>query len=181
MQLLHTKIPDAILIEVPKFDDHRGFLMETYHAKKFSDGGISVNFIQDNHASSQKNILRGLHYQWKFPQGKLVRCIQGEILDIAVDIRKSSPTFGQWVGEILSSENARQLYVPPGFAHGYVVYSDHAEVEYKCSELYHHEDDYGISWNDPEIAIDWGIENPILSDKDKSQPLLKDVREVLFK
>jgi dTDP-4-dehydrorhamnose 3,5-epimerase len=181
MEFVPTKIPDVILVKVPRFGDHRGFFMETYHAEKFGDGGIRAKFVQDNHASSQKNILRGLHYQLKFPQGKLVRCIQGEILDIAVDIRKSSPTFGQWVGEILSSENARQLYVPPGFAHGYVVYSDHAEVEYKCSELYHHEDDYGISWNDPEIAIDWGIENPILSDKDKSQPLLKDEREVLFK
>ena len=155
--------------------------METYHAEKFSAGGISATFIQDNHASSQKNILRGLHYQLKFPQGKLIRCIQGQILDICVDIRKSSPTFGQWVGEILSSENARQLYVPPGFAHGYVVRSDNAEVEYKCTELYHPEDDYGILWNDPAIGIDWGIKNPILSEKDKQQPLLKEVKDILFK
>jgi len=181
MQFIPTKIPDVILVEVTKFGDHRGFFMETYHAEKFSAGGISATFIQDNHASSQKNILRGLHYQLKFPQGKLIRCIQGEILDIAVDIRKSSPTFGQWVGEILSSENARQLYVPPGFAHGYVVRSDNAEVEYKCTELYHSEDDYGILWNDPAIGIDWGIENPILSEKDKQQPLLKDVKDILFK
>jgi len=181
MQFIPTKIPDVILVEVTKFGDHRGFFMETYHAEKFSAGGISATFIQDNHASSQKNILRGLHYQLKFPQGKLIRCIQGEILDIAVDIRKSSPTFGQWVGEILSSENARQLYVPPGFAHGYVVRSDNAEVEYKCTELYHPEDDYGILWNDPAIGIDWGIKNPILSEKDKQQPLLKDVKEILFK
>ena len=181
MQFLPTKIPDVILIEVPKFDDYRGFFMETYHAKKFSNGGITDKFIQDNHASSQKNILRGLHYQWKFPQGKLVRCIQGEILDIAVDIRRSSPTFGKWVGEVLSSENARQLYVPPGFAHGYVVRSEHAEVEYKCTELYHPEDDYGILWNDPEIAIEWEIENPILSEKDIKQPLLKQIKENLFK
>ena len=181
MQFIPTKIPDVILVEVTKFGDHRGFFMETYHAEKFSAGGISATFIQDNHASSQKNILRGLHYQLKFPQGKLIRCIQGEILDIAVDIRKSSPTFGQWVGEILSSENARQLYVPPGFAHGYVVRSDNAEVEYKCTELYHPEDDYGILWNDPAIGIDWGIENPILSEKDKQQPLLKDVKDILFK
>ena len=181
MQFIPTKIPDVILVEVTKFGDHRGFFMETYHAEKFSAGGISATFIQDNHASSQKNILRGLHYQLKFPQGKLIRCIQGEILDIAVDIRKSSRTFGQWVGEILSSENARQLYVPPGFAHGYVVRSDNAEVEYKCTELYHPEDDYGILWNDPAIGIDWGIENPILSEKDKQQPLLKDVKDILFK
>ena len=180
MQFIPTKITDVILVEVPKFGDHRGFFMETYHAKKFSAGGILATFIQDNHASSQKNILRGLHYQLKFPQGKLIRCIQGEILDIAVDIRKSSPTFGQWVGEILSSENARQLYVPPGFAHGYVVRSDNAEVEYKCTELYHPEDDYGILWNDPAIGIDWGIENPILSEKDKQQPLLKEVKGILF-
>ena len=181
MKFFPTEIPDIILVEVPKFGDYRGFFMETYHAEKFADGGMAAKFIQDNHALSQKNILRGLHYQLKFPQGKLVRCIQGEILDIAVDIRRSSPTFGKWVGEVLSSENARQLYVPPGFAHGYVVRSQHAEVEYKCTELYHPEDDYGILWNDPEIGIDWGIENPILSEKDKQQPLLKNVKERLFK
>jgi len=180
MQFLPTKIPDVILVEVPEFGDHRGFFMETYHAEKFGDGGISANFIQDNHALSQKNILRGLHYQLKFPQGKLIRCIQGEILDIVVDIRRSSPTFGQWVGGNLSSENARQLYVPSGFAHGYLVLSEHAEVEYKCTELYHPEDDYGILWNDPAIGIDWGIKNPILSEKDKQQPLLKEVKEKLF-
>jgi len=177
MQFLPTKIPDVILVEVPKFADHRGFFMETYHEQKFSDGGISAKFIQDNHASSQKDILRGLHYQLKYPQGKLVRCIQGEILDVAVDIRKSSPTFGQWIGEILSAKNAKQLYVPPGFAHGYVVRSEQAEVEYKCTELYHPEDEYGILWNDPEIAIEWGVENPILSEKDKQQPLLINVKD----
>ena len=181
MQFIPTKIPDVILVEVTKYGDHRGFFMETYHEQKFSEGGITPTFIQDNHASSQKDILRGLHYQLKYPQGKLIRCIQGEILDIAVDIRRSSSTFGQWVGEILSSENARQLYVPPGFAHGYVVRSERAEVEYKCTELYHPEDDYGILWNDPAIGIDWGIKNPILSEKDKQQPLLKDVKDILFK
>ena len=181
MQFLPTQIPDVILVEAPKFGDHRGFFMETYHVKKFNDGGIAVKFIQDNHVSSQKNILRGLHYQLKFPQGKLIRCIQGEILDIAVDIRKSSSTFGEWVGEILSSQNARQLYVPPGFAHGYVVRSELAEVEYKCTDIYHPEDDYGIRWNDPGIGIDWGVEHPILSGRDKQQPLLKDMKEKLFK
>ena len=181
MQFLPTKIPDVILVKVPKFDDYRGFFMETYHAKNFSDGGITGKFIQDNHTSSQKNILRGIHYQLKFPQGKLVRCIQGEILDVAVDIRKSSSTFGQWVGEILSDENAKQLYVPPGFAHGYVVRSEYAEVEYKCTEFYHPEDEYGILWNDPEIAIEWEIENPILSEKDIKQPLLKEIKDKLFK
>ena len=181
MQFIPTKIPDVILVEVTKFGDHRGFFMETYHAEKFSAAGISATFIQDNHASSQKNILRGLHYQLKFPQGKLIRCIQGEILDIVVDIRRSSSTFGEWVGEILSSENAKQLYVPPGFAHGYVVRSEQAEVEYKCTELYHPEDEYGILWNDPEIDIEWGIESPILSEKDKQQPLLKNMKDKLFK
>jgi dTDP-4-dehydrorhamnose 3,5-epimerase len=181
MLFSRTKIPEVILMEIPKFDDDRGFFMETYHAKKFSDAGIKINFIQDNHSYSKKNILRGLHYQLKFPQGKLVRCTQGEILDVAVDIRTSSPTFGEWVGEILSSANAKQLYVPPGFAHGYVVRSEHAEVEYKCTELYHPEDDYGIAWNDPDIGIDWKIENPILSKKDKEQPLLRNVKEKLYK
>ena len=117
----------------------------------------------------------------KFPQGKLVRCIQGEILDVAVDIRKSSATFGEWVGEILSAENAKQLYVPPGFAHGYIVRSENAEVEYKCTDIYHPEDDYGILWNDPEIGIEWSAKYPILSEKDKHQPLLKDIKEKLFK
>lgn len=181
MQFSRTKIREVILIEIPKFDDDRGFFMETYHAKKFNDAGIKINFIQDNHSYSKKNILRGLHYQLKFPQGKLVRCTQGEILDVAVDIRTSSPTFGEWVGEILSSANAKQLYVPPGFAHGYVVLSEHAEVEYKCTELYHPEDEYGIAWNDPDIGIDWKIENPILSKKDKEQPLLRNVKEKLYK
>ena len=181
MQFSPTKIPDVILVEVPKFGDHRGFFMETYHAEKFADAGITTKFIQDNHASSQKDILRGLHYQLEFPQGKFIRCIQGEILDVAVDIRRSSPTFGHWVAEILSSENARQLYIPSGFAHGYLVLSEQAEVEYKCTELYHPEDEYGILWNDPAIGIDWGIKNPILSEKDKQQPLLKEVKEKLFK
>ena len=181
MRFLPTKISDVILIKIPKFGDYRGTFMETYHNKKFSEGGISAEFVQDNYASSQKNTLRGLHYQLKFPQGKLIRCFQGEILDIAVDIRRSSSTFGQWVGEILSSENARQLYAPPGFAHGYLVHSEHAEVEYKCTDIYHPEDDYGILWNDPEIGIEWGVEHPILSGKDKQQPLLKDVKEKLFK
>jgi dTDP-4-dehydrorhamnose 3,5-epimerase len=181
MRFSPTKIPDVILIEVPRFDDYRGVFMETYHAKKFSDAGITANFIQENHATSKKHILRGMHYQLKFPQGKLVRCIQGEILDISVDIRKSSSTFGQWVGEILSAENAKQFYVAPGFAHGYVVRSEHAEVEYKCTEFYHPEDEYGILWNDPEIAIEWEIENPILSEKDIKQPLLKEIKEKLFK
>ena len=182
MKFLPSKIPEVILIEVPRFGDHRGFFMEIYHAEKFSDAGISVHFVQDNHASSsQKNIIRGLHYQLEYPQGKLIRCIQGEILDVAVDIRKSSSTFGKWVGEILSSENAKQMYIPPGFAHGYMVRSEHAEIEYKCTEIYHPEDEYGIFWNDPEINIDWGIQNPILSDKDMKQPLLKDIKEDIFK
>ena len=181
MQFLPTQIPDVILVKIPKFSDNRGIFMETYHEKKFRDGGITAKFIQDNYASSQKNILRGLHYQLKFPQGKLVRCVQGKILDIAVDIRVSSPTFGQWVGEVLSSENTRQLYVPSGFAHGYVVCSESADVEYKCTELYHPEDDHGILWSDPEIGIDWVVKNPILSTKDREQPLLKDVKEKLYK
>lgn len=181
MKFLPTKIPEVILIEVPKFGDHRGFFMETYHVEKFAGGGITAKFVQDSQASSKKNTLRGLHYQLNFPQGKLVRCIQGEILDIAVDIRKSSPTFGKWVGETLSSENSRQLYVPPGFAHGYVVHSEHAEVAYKCTELYHPEDEYGILWDDPHIAIEWGVENPIISEKDINQPLFKKIKKNLFK
>lgn len=181
MKFLKRQIPDVILIEATKFKDNRGFFTEMYHQKKFSDEGISLKFVQDNYACSRKNTLRGLHYQYKFPQGKLVRCLNGEILDIAVDIRLSSSTYGDWVGEVLSSENMRQLYIPPGFAHGYLVLSDWAEVEYKCTELYHPEDNFGIIWNDPQIDIDWGVINPILSDKDKKNPFLKDIGEELFK
>lgn len=168
-------IPEVVLI-VPKiFEDDRGFFVETYKYSEFAANGIPKRFVQDNHSKSSRGVLRGLHYQ-KNPkaQGKLVRCINGEVFDVAVDIRKGSPTFGKWVGEILSSENKRMLYIPAGFAHGFLVLSETAELFYKSTEEYSPENDRGILWNDPEIGINWGIQNPIVSDKDKKQPLLKD-------
>lgn len=178
MKIIHTKIDDVLIFESTPYIDKRGYFMEVYHQFKFKEFGIDDIFIQDNYATSQKGTIRGLHYQYKFPQGKLVRCVKGEILDVAVDMRKSSPSFGHHISEILSEENFRQLYVPPGFAHGYAVLSDYAEVSYKCTEIYHPEDEYGIRWNDPELKINWKVENPILSKKDKIQPLLSEVKEL---
>jgi dTDP-4-dehydrorhamnose 3,5-epimerase len=168
-------IPEIILVEMKVFADDRGFFMETYKHSEFANHGIKEYFVQDNHSRSSKNVLRGLHYQ-KNPkaQGKLVRCIAGRIFDVAVDIRKGSPTYGKWVGAELSSENNYMLYIPPGFAHGFVVLSDFAEILYKCTEEYSAENDRGIIWNDPDIKIKWPTESPILSEKDQKNPLLKD-------
>ena len=172
-------IPDVILVEPKVFDDERGFFLEGYKKSEFFANGIDVEFNQDNHSKSTKGVLRGLHYQLApKAQAKLVRCIQGEIFDVAVDIRKNSPTFGKWVGEKLSAENKKMLFIPEGFAHGFVVLSETAELLYKASNEYSKEHDRGIFWNDSDIAIDWGIDfEPILSDKDKHQPLLKDIEE----
>ena len=172
-------IPDVVLVEPKVFDDERGFFLEGYKKSEFFANGIDVEFNQDNHSKSTKGVLRGLHYQLApKAQAKLVRCIQGEIFDVAVDIRKNSPTFGKWVGEKLSAENKKMLFIPEGFAHGFVVLSETAELLYKASNEYSKEHDRGILWNDPEISVDWGIDfEPILSEKDKHQPLLKDVEE----
>ena len=157
------------------FKDDRGFFMETYHTSKYSESGLDQAFVQDNHSHSRRFTLRGLHYQLKHPQGKLVYVIAGEILDIAVDIRKGSPTFGRWTGTLLSDKNKRQLFVPAGFAHGFCVLSETADVIYKCTDLYTPGDEYGILWSDPTIDIVWPIDNPILSEKDAKNPQLKDV------
>ena len=172
-------IPDVVLVEPKVFDDERGFFLESYKKSEFFANGIDVEFNQDNHSKSTKGVLRGLHYQLApKAQAKLVRCIQGEIFDVAVDIRKNSPTFGKWVGEKLSAENKKMLFIPEGFAHGFVVLSQTAELLYKASNEYSKEHDRGILWNDSDIAIDWGIDfEPILSEKDKKQPLLKDIEE----
>jgi len=167
MKFIKTKIPDVIVIEPTIFNDSRGSFQESYHIEKFKENGISLPFVQDNIVTSTKDVLRGLHFQVKHPQGKLVRAVSGEVLDIAVDIRKESPFFGMWVGEILSNQNQKQIYVPPGFAHGYLVLSQEATVLYKCTDIYYPEDDSGIIWNDEKIGIEWGINNPILSEKDK--------------
>jgi dTDP-4-dehydrorhamnose 3,5-epimerase len=161
-------IPDVVLLAPKVFGDERGFFYESFNQQNFeAEIGRSVNFVQDNHSRSVKGVLRGLHYQVQQPQGKLVRAVVGEVFDVAVDIRKSSPTFGQWVGEILSAENKRQLWVPEGFAHGFVVLSDAAELLYKTTEYYAPEHERCIAWNDPSVDIDWLIkEAPTLSSKD---------------
>lgn len=149
------------------FGDDRGFFMETYNQEKAIDLGLPASFVQDNHSKSSKGVLRGLHYQCPQWQGKLVRVVQGEIFDVAVDIRSGSPTFGQWVGYVLNDENKQQLYVPEGFAHGFVVTSDTAEVVYKCTSLYEPEQEGSLLWNDPDIGIEWPVESPLLSGKDE--------------
>jgi len=166
-------IPEVILVEPKVFPDERGFFMETYKYSEFAANGIPQRFVQDNFSHSVRGVLRGLHYQ-KVPavQGKLVMVVRGEIFDVAVDIRKGSPTYGRWVGVRLSSENRRMLWVPEGFAHGFVVLSEEADVMYKVTSEYAPELDRGIRWNDPEIGIDWPVKNPILSPKDNTQPFL---------
>lgn len=174
------EISDIQLVIPKVFPDERGFFLEGYKKSDFVAHGICDDFNQDNHSKSTKGVLRGLHYQ-KEPkaQAKLVRCIRGEILDVAVDIRKNSPTFGKWVAEKLTEENKHMLYIPAGFAHGFVVLSDEAELLYKASSEYSKEHDRGILWNDPDININWGINFvPILSDKDKNQPKLRDVEDL---
>ena len=161
-----THIDEVKIIKPTIFEDNRGFFFESYHAQKFRDNGIDETFVQLNHSKSVKYTLRGLHYQKPQAQGKLVRCIYGEVLDVAVDIRKDSPSFRKWVSIKINSENKKQVYVPPGFAHGFLVLSDYAEIIYQCTELYNPKNDKGIIWNDSSINIEWGIKNPILSKKD---------------
>lgn len=169
------EIPEVVLIEPKVFQDGRGFFMETYKFSDFAAFGIAERFVQDNHSRSKKSVIRGLHYQNPpKAQGKLVRAVVGEIFDVAVDIRRGSPTYGKWVGEKLSSENKRMLYTPPGFAHGFCVLSAEAEVVYKVTEEYAPEHEAGIIWNDPDIGISWPIANPIISEKDAALPCLKE-------
>lgn len=169
MKITPTKIPDVKLIEPRIFGDERGFFIETWNERAFQDAGIDANFVQDNHSRSVKNTLRGLHYQIKQPQGKLVRVTRGEVFDVAVDLRPESPTFGRWIGEYLSEDNNRMLWVPPRFAHGFLVVSDTADFHYKCTNFYEPEHERSIAWNDPKIGIDWGLrieDYPRLSSKD---------------
>ena len=182
MKKIETTIEGVYIIESDCFGDNRGWFMETYNQAKFHEMGIDTVFVQDNMSfSAQKGTLRGLHFQRApYSQTKLVRCTKGRILDVAVDIRKGSKTFGKWVGRILSEENKQMLYMPEGFAHGFVVLSDEAEFLYKVSNEYSQEHDRGIRWNDPDIGVNWGIDfEPMLSEKDKKQPFLKDVTELL--
>lgn len=175
MNVLPTEIPDVLILEPRVFGDDRGFFFESYNEQVFTEKtGASVRFVQDNHSRSCQNVLRGLHYQIQQPQGKLVRAVVGTIFDVAVDIRKSSSTFGQWVGCVLSADNKRMLWVPAGFAHGFLVLSEAAEVLYKATDFYAPQYERAILWNDPDIAIDWPLKaEPILSNKDQAGQLLK--------
>lgn len=173
MHVTPTGIPEVLLVEPVVFGDERGFLMETWQRRKFAKAGIDYDFVQDNYSRSARGTLRGLHYQILQPQGKLVRVTHGVVFDVAVDIRKSSPTFGQWVGEYLTAENKRMLWIPPGFAHGFCVTSDTAEFQYKCTDYYAPEHERTIRWDDPDLAIAWPIkQKPFLSIKDRQGSVL---------
>lgn len=169
MKFFPTEIPDVLIVKPDVFGDHRGFFMETWHARKFAEAGISANFVQDNHSRSSQGTLRGLHYQIKQPQGKLVRVLSGKVYDVAVDLRRSSPTFGQWIGRILSDENNEMLWVPQGFAHGFYVLSESADFFYKCTDFYAPECERTLRWDDPDLNIKWPLidgKQPVLSSKD---------------
>lgn len=175
---IKTKIQGVCIIESKVFGDNRGYFMETYNKEHFEEAGLNMTFVQDNESKSAKGVLRGLHFQKKHSQGKLVRVIKGKVFDVAVDLRKGSPTYGEWEGVVLSEENKKQFYIPQGFAHGFLVISDVAVFNYKCTDFYAPEYDGGVMWNDPEINIKWpleGIENILLSEKDKKHPNLKDL------
>ena len=170
-----TSIKGVYVIEVKKYGDNRGYFMETYKESDFKQAGLDYLFIQDNQSKSKKGVLRGLHFQKQYPQAKLVRCIEGEVFDVCVDLRKGSPTYGKWEGVVLSAGKGNQFLIPRGFAHGFLVLSESATFCYKCDELYHPEDEGGIMWNDPDIGIKWPFkEGILLSEKDKVHPLLKD-------
>ena len=175
MRFTPLALPDVILVEPDVHRDPRGFFLETYHLDKYRAGGIPGPFVQDNHSRSVRGTLRGLHAQRRRPQGKLVRAVDGEMFDVAVDIRRGSPTFGRWVGVRLSGENFQQLYVPPGFAHGFCVLSEVVNVEYKCTDVYDAADEIGLAWNDPDVGIEWPVREPIISDKDRRLPRLRDL------
>ncbi|MSR25320.1 MAG: dTDP-4-dehydrorhamnose 3,5-epimerase [Nitrospiraceae bacterium] len=179
MKFVETKLQGVILVELDLFEDPRGYFFEMYHAGKHADGGIRGPFVQDNFSHSLRGTLRGLHYQLQHAQGKLMMVLDGRIFDVAVDIRKRSPTFKQWVGVELSGENKRQLYIPPGFAHGFCVLSETADVLYKCTDVYSQKDERGIIWNDPALAITWPVADPLLSKKDHAYPRLADMERDL--
>ena len=177
MKVIETSLNDCVIIEPIVFSDERGFFLETFHVSRYADlAGIFVPFFQDNHSRSSKGVLRGLHFQKTKPQGKLVRVVRGEVFDVAVDLRKDSTTFGRWEAVILSEENKKQLWVPEGFAHGFLVLSEIADLEYKCTDYYDPSDEGSILWSDPDLNIPWPIANPVLSTKDQSAKRLVDLR-----
>jgi len=178
MQVQDTELTGVKLIIPRVFDDSRGFFLESFNARAFRDAGLPDSFPQDNHSYSVRNVLRGLHYQYPTWQGKLVRVVRGEIFDVAVDIRRDSPQFGRWVGAYLNEDNKHQLYIPPGYAHGFCVTSDTAHVLYKCTDLYVPSEDSCLLWNDPDVGIDWPVKEPLLSDKDQKGGRLKDIESL---
>lgn len=179
MKVTETHLKDCVIIEPKVFGDSRGFFLEAWHEEKYQDAGIKGKFVQDNRSRSSQNVLRGLHFQRTKPQGKLVSVIAGEVYDVAVDLRRDSETFGQYVGVILSGEKNNQLYVPPGFAHGFCVISEYADFHYKCTDFYDPKDEGGIIWNDPDISIDWPVTSPLLSEKDLNLMTLAEYKKSL--
>ncbi|BFM08921.1 dTDP-4-dehydrorhamnose 3,5-epimerase [Halioxenophilus aromaticivorans] len=176
MEVIKTSLDGVVIIEPKVFGDERGFFLESFHVDRYRElAGIELPFVQDNHSRSSRGVLRGLHFQVKNPQGKLVRVVRGEVYDVAVDVNPDSPTYGKYEGVILNESNKRQFWVPPGYAHGFVVLSDTADFEYKCTELYDPADEGGIIWNDPKVGIDWPIDNPTLSAKDAVLPTLDEL------
>lgn len=177
MKVTNTKLPGVFIIEPKVFGDHRGFFKETFQAERYKEAGLTLPFVQDNHSRSQKGVLRGLHLQKTRPQGKLVSCSSGTVYDVAVDVDPNSDTFGEFVGVELSAENHLQLWIPPGYAHGFCVLTDTADFQYKCTDLYFPDDEGGLIWNDPEVGIPWPIESPQLSEKDLKLPTLSEIRK----
>lgn len=181
MNVVPTKLKDCVVIEPKVFGDSRGFFLETYQQQRYKElAGIQLAFVQDNHSRSQQGVLRGLHFQVKKPQGKLVRVVKGEVLDVAVDLRPQSETFGKWDSVVLTEENKKQFWVPPGFAHGFLVLSESADFEYKCTDYYDPKDESGIIWNDPTLNIDWGFESPKLSEKDQKLKSFLEIKKDLL-
>lgn len=176
MKVTPTKLAGVLILEPRVFADERGYFLESYNRKKYAQiPGLDVEFVQDNHSRSRKNVLRGLHMQRHHPQGKLVRVVNGHVWDVAVDVDPTSPTFRQWVGIDLTADNHLQLYIPPGYAHGFCVLSEIADFEYKCTDFYFPDDEVGLLWNDPELGIQWPLRNPILSNRDVANPTLREV------
>jgi dTDP-4-dehydrorhamnose 3,5-epimerase len=177
LKLIPTALPGCLVIEPTVFGDSRGFFYETWNAERFGEHGLPTQFVQSNVSSSAKGVLRGLHYQWPRPQGKLVSVLEGEVYDVAVDVRRGSPTFGRWASVVLSAENRKQFWIPEGFAHGFAVLSERALFNYLCTDVYVKEADAGIRWNDADIAVDWPISAPTLSAKDETAPFLGEIAE----
>ncbi len=175
MEVIDLSIPDVKLIKPRAFSDERGFFLQSYHEQQYREAGINVSFVQDNRSRSSRGVLRGLHYQLEHAQDKLVSVVRGKVFDVAVDIRHGSPTFGKWVAEILSDDNHLQMFVPKGFAHGFCILSDEADLSYKCSDFYTPGDEHGLFWSDPEIGIKWPSKEVRLSEKDQHLPLLADI------